>query len=259
MVSYSIKSTYRRQKTVSFSKFDDPDYLAMMCHEIGTPLNAIVGFSYILSNVDCSPQKKIECAEMLRDSSNMLMGLMKNMLDSSQMKAWPIEIKNADFNVEKLVKEVLHIITPMAEKKGLGMHVHMANNVPKQCVGDSLRIRQIILNLLSNAVRFSVNGRIDIHVNKKIGSNENNKLTITVADTGIGIEEDEIKNLFSKCEQKSHGSKQKHGGSGLGLYISQNLAHSMHGNITVKSWHGVGSQFTLTLPLKEYTSECSAT
>src|SRR5690349_7994348 len=101
------------------SRFEDAEYLNIMCHEIGTPLTSIIGLSYVLASVDCSQQRKTECAEMLRDSSNMLMELLKNMLDSSKMDAGMIEIEDIDFDLVKVVQEAVHIIALKAAEKGL--------------------------------------------------------------------------------------------------------------------------------------------
>jgi len=235
------------------SKFEDTDYLAIMCHEIGTPLTAIIGLSHILSDMECSPEKKKLCAEMLRDSSNMLMELMRKMLDSSRMDAGMIEIEDIDFDLVKLVQEAVHIIAIKAAEKGLELRVHITNRVPPQWVGDPLRIRQILLNLLSNAVKFTETGHVALYVNAKLDRHGNDQLCITVADTGIGMETDSLKKIFGKYTQADSSISRKHGGTGLGLSISQDLAHLMHGDIAVKSWPGMGSHFVVTLPLAKAT------
>jgi len=241
------------------SRFEDADYLAIMCHEIGTPLTSIIGLSHILSDRECSPEKKSKCAEMLRDSSNMLMELMRNMLDSSKLDAGMIEIEDIDFDLVKVVQEAVHIIATKAAEKGLDLYVHITNRVPPQWVGDPLRIRQILLNLLSNAVKFTERGKISLYVNAKFDRHGNNQLCITVADTGMGISKESLKKIFSKYTQANAGISRKHGGTGLGLSISQDLAHRMHGDIAVKSWPGMGSHFIVTLPLHKATALLAAT
>jgi signal transduction histidine kinase len=242
----------------SNSKFGDADYLAMMCHEIGTPLASIIGLSHILTNVECSPQKKKECAEMLRESSNMLMELMKNMLDASKMDAGMIEIEQISFDLAQVVQEAVHIIAAKAAEKGLELHVHIADGLPQQLIGDSLRIRQILLNLLSNAVKFTATGNVTLYVNGVIGDEGNDQLCITVVDTGIGISEESLKRIFDKYAQGHASIGRKYGGTGLGLSISQDLAHLMHGDIAVKSWPGMGSHFILTLPMQKITALLAA-
>jgi signal transduction histidine kinase len=236
------------------SKFDDADYLAIMCHEIGTPLTAIIGLSHILANTECSPQKKKECADMLRDSSHMLMDLMKNMLDSSKIDAGMLEIEDIDFDPVKLVQEAVHIIAVKAQAKDLELCVHMGDELPSHWTGDPLRIRQILLNLLSNAVKFTERGNVSLYVNAQCDGYGNDQLCITVADTGIGMSEAAVKKIFNKYTQANASISREYGGTGLGLSISQELAHLMHGNITVKSWPGLGSHFVVTLPLQKATA-----
>lgn len=236
------------------SRFRDADYLAIMCHEVGTPLTAIIGLSHILADVECSPQKKEECAEMLRDSANMLLGVMRNMLDSSKLEAGRVEIEDIQFDLTSLMREAVHIVALRAEEKGLELHVHIAEGLPSRCMGDPLRIRQILLNLLSNAVKFTERGCVALYVNAKVDANGNDQLWITVTDTGIGINEDSLEKIFGKYTQADSSISRRYGGTGLGLSISQDLAHLMHGGITATSWPGMGSHFILTLPLKRATT-----
>jgi len=236
---------------VANSRFGDADYLAVMCHEIATPLASIIGLSHILTNVDCSPQKKAECAEMLRDSSNMLMALMKNMLDGAKMEAGMLEIEEINFDLAQVIQEAVHMIATKAAEKKLALHVHIADGLPTQLLGDPLRIRQILLNLLSNAVKFTATGNVTLYVNGIIDGDGNDQLCITVVDTGIGISEGALEKIFSKYKQASASISREHGGTGLGLSISQDLARLMHGDIAVKSWPGMGSHFIVTLPLQK--------
>lgn len=231
------------------SKFNNTDYLAIMCHEIGTPLSAIISLSHILATAEYCPQKRAECAEMLRDSSNMLLALMKNMLDASKIEAGMIEIEEIGFDIAHVVQEAVHIIANKVAEKGLALHVHIAEGFPRQLVGDPLRIRQILLNLLSNAVKFTATGNITLYVNRIRGREGNEQLCITVADTGIGMSESTLGKIFDKYVQGDSSTSRNYGGTGLGLSISQDLAHLMQGGITVKSWPNMGSHFILTLPL----------
>lgn len=227
----------------------DADYLAMICHEIATPLSSIIGLSHLLATTECSPKRKSECSKMLLDSSNMLMGLMKNMLDSSKIDAGMIEIEKVDFNLMETIREVTSIMVPKAADKSLELRVHVGNDVPAQCVGDPLRLRQILLNLLSNAVKFTQKGNVTLHVNVGPDRNGGDRLRIKVADTGIGMSEDALEKIFGKYTQANASVSRKYGGTGLGLSISRELAHLMHGEIAVKSWPGMGSHFIVTLPL----------
>ena len=232
-----------------YSKFEDADYLAMMCHEISTPLNAIIGLSHILANVDCSPQKKKECAAMLNDSSNMLMGLMKNMLDSAKMDAGKVELEDIPFDLATAVMEAVHIITPKAEEKGLNLYV-TTGQIPEYMIGDPLRIRQIVVNLLSNAVKFTDAGCISLDI-QAIPDPTGWQLRIAVTDTGIGMSHEQLARVFNKYEQADASTTRKYGGTGLGLTICRDLAQMMGGDILVESTPGMGSCFTALLHLSE--------
>lgn len=235
---------------IQHSKFNDADYLACMCHEIGTPLTAIVGLSHILANIDCSPQKKQECAVMLNESSTMLMGLMKNILDSSKLDAGMIEIENIEFDLAKVLREMAHIITPKVEGKGLKLHLNFGK-MPATMTGDPLRIQQIVLNLLSNAIKFTDVGDIILEVQAFSDDNGGYQLRISVTDSGIGIEPKQLAHIFDKYAQANSTTSRKYGGTGLGLTISRELAQMMGGDILVESTLGIGSCFTALLHLSE--------
>jgi len=232
-----------------YSKFGDADYLAMMCHEIGTPLTAIIGLSHILANVDCSPQKKKECAIMLNDSTSMLMGLMKNMMDSAKMEAGKVELEEIHFDLAGAVMEAVHIITPKAEEKGLNLYV-TTGQIPEFIIGDPLRIRQIVVNLVSNAVKFTDAGCVSLDV-QAVPDAEGWQLRITVTDTGIGMSPEQSTRIFNKYEQADTSTTRKYGGTGLGLTICRDLAQMMGGDILVESTPGMGSSFTALLHLSE--------
>ncbi len=195
--------------------------------------------------------KKIECAEMLRDSSHMLMSLLRNMMDSAKINAGMIEIEEINFDLIKVVQESVRIISSKALEKGLDLQVRITDSLHPQWIGDPLRIRQILLNLLSNAIKFTETGQVSLCVKTKRDHHGNDQLCITVSDTGIGMDKDVLERIFSKYTQGDAGISRRHGGAGLGLSISQELAHLMHGDIAVKSRSGMGSHFIVTLPLQK--------
>ena len=233
------------------AKSMDADYFAMMCHEIGTPLSSIVGLSHILSDVACSEQKKMECAQMLRDSSSMLMSLFRNMLDSAKINAGMFEMENIPFDLARVVEGTVHIMAIKALEKDLDLQMHISETVAPHWIGDPLRIRQILLNLLSNAIKFTEKGQVSLYVNTKRDKQGREQLCIIVADTGIGMKEEVLEKIWGKYAQANTSIPRQHGGTGLGLSISQELARLMHGNIAVKSWPGIGSHFIVTLPLQK--------
>jgi hypothetical protein len=235
--------------SATLSRFEDADYLAMICHEISTPLTAILGISQILANIECSVQKKKECTEVLRDSSNMLMGLLNNMLDSSKLDNGIVELERIPFDLTKVLEEARNIIAVKAMDKGLKVDMHISKPLPSLFMGDPLRIRQILLNLLGNAIKFTHCGIISLTMTEGAVLNGYSQVCITVADPGIGIEKEQLGNIFGKCTQANPDIGRKYGGSGLGLFISRQLAHLMNGDIIVRSTPGKGSHFIVTLPL----------
>jgi signal transduction histidine kinase len=231
---------------ITYSKLADADYLAMMCHDIATPLSAIIGLTHILANEQCSPQKKNECVAMLNDSSAMIMGLMKNMLDLAKIESGRFELEEIHFDLAASVMAAAHIITPKAEEKGLNLYVTIGQ-FPQYMVGDSLRIRQIILNLLSNAVKFTHSGCISLDV-QAVPDATGWQLRIAVTDTGMGMTPPQMARIFNKYEQADQSITRNYGGTGLGLTICRDLAQMMGGDILVESTPGMGSCFT-ALPI----------
>jgi signal transduction histidine kinase len=232
-------------------KFVNTDYFASVCHEIRTPLNAIVGLASILASPNMPVTKQKECARMLQDSSNMLSELLNDLLDSFKIDNSAMSLEHITFDLAKVLEEARNILTVKAKQKGLDIHLQIDKDTPTLYVGDPLRIRQILLNLLSNAVKFTHNGVISIHMAEQATWGGFCEVCITVADCGIGIEKEKLGNIFDKYIQADTSVSREYGGTGLGLFISQELAHLMKGNITVKSWPQMGSHFTLTLPLEK--------
>jgi len=162
-----------------------------------------------------------------------------------------VKMEHIDFDPAKVALEAVRIIAGKALEKGLELYVHIEDGFPAQYIGDPLRIRQILLNLLGNAIKFTERGHIALYLDAKIDMNGNDQLCITVEDTGIGITPEQQKKIFDKYEQANSSISQDYGGSGLGLSISQDLAYLMNGDIAVKSWPHKGSHFIVTLPLQK--------
>lgn len=229
------------------SKFANEDYLATICHEIRSPLNAIIGLSNILAHPDCSPEKRVQCTRVLRDSSDMLMELLNDMLDTTKLENGKLKIEHIPFDLRKVAEEAMNIMALKAEEKNLDFNSHICADLPASFIGDPLRIRQILLNLLSNAVKFTDAGFVSLNVEVKADSHRHCEIFITVSDSGIGIEKEKLGRIFDKYMQIA--TSRKYGGTGLGLPISRELAHLMHGDISVKSEPGAGTRFIVTLPL----------
>jgi len=236
---------------VPHPKFEDAEHLAILCHEIRTPLGAIVGLADLLASLECSPEKQRECADMLHDSSKMLMELLNDLLDSFKLGSGEMELEHIPFDLTKVLEEAKNIITVKAQEKGLNVYINIGRDIPVLFMGDPLRIRQILLNLLSNAIKFTNKGIISIHMNEEITSNGYSHIRITVADSGIGIGKENLSKIFNKYKQASTSVSREYGGTGLGLFISQELAYLMKGRISVESWPLIGSHFTVSLPLQK--------
>jgi two-component system sensor histidine kinase/response regulator len=187
---------------------------------------------------------------MLNESSTLLMGLMKNMLDSSKLEAGMIEMENIVFDLTKIVSEAAHIITPKAKDKGLNFSIH-TGQTPEYLIGDPLRIQQIVLNLLSNAIKFTDKGSIHLNVQTSPDTGDGYQVRIAVTDTGIGIAPQRLAQVFDKYTQADLSTGRTYGGIGLGLTISRKFAQMMGGDILVESTVGKGSCFTALLRLSQ--------
>ncbi len=225
--------------------FNNADYLASMCHKIGTPLTAIIGLSHMLAQSQYSVKQRKKCAEMLNDNATILELLMHNLLDVSKMDTGMMALEQRVFSVQDVMQQAVHSVSIKAARKKLKLHSQVAPGTHSNYWGDPLRVQQILFNLLDNAVKFTEFGYVSIYVDTEMDKEGNEQLSITVADTGCGIGSD----VFGTYVQVDASGAGKHGDKGLGLSMSRDLAHMMNGNICVKSWPGFGSHFILTLPL----------
>jgi signal transduction histidine kinase/ActR/RegA family two-component response regulator len=225
------------------------EFLANMSHEIRTPINAVVGIANILNADMLPPEKRGQYLNTLQISAESLLSLINELLDISKIETNKIEIEAVPFNLHELIEEVMLLISVRANEKGLNLNLDYDPTLPLQFVGDSLRIRQILVNLMSNAVKFTEKGVIAIHVNGTQDATGKIDLRLRVRDSGIGIPANKLGEIFDKFIQADTSTSRKYGGTGLGLSISRGLAERMGGSISVASQLGKGSEFTLHLPL----------
>lgn len=224
-------------------------FLSNMSHELRTPLNAIVGFTDLTLKTDLST-KQLNYLSKIKVLSQTLLGLISDILDLSKIEAGKLELEMAIFDLGEVMKNAENQVATKIQEKGLTLNCSIDEDVPMNLRGDSLRLGQIINNLVSNAVKFTAKGSVDIHV--KMLENDGNDVVLefSVRDTGIGMSESQINKLFQPFIQADSSTSRKYGGTGLGLSISQQLINLMHGQIWVTSVPDEGSTFYFTIKIE---------
>ncbi|WP_428605333.1 ATP-binding protein [Sedimenticola sp.] len=222
------------------------DFLANMSHEIRTPMNGVIGMVDLLSDTPLSNQQRTYL-ETIDSSAGALLTILGDVLDFSKIEAGKLDLQWQPFNLEIIAEQVVMLFHQQAEAKNLSLDLEYATDMPRAFRGDPVRIRQILTNLVGNAVKFTERGFIRLRVAQPDPSGP---VTCTIQDTGIGIPADRLKGVFEKFTQADASVTRRFGGTGLGLAISRHLADLMGGSLEVESCEGRGSQFKLTLPLE---------
>ena len=221
-------------------------FLANMSHEIRTPLNGVVGIAGALARTSLDEQQR-EMVDLINNSGMVLDRLLNDILDLSKVESGQLELEIKPFNLRETVESVANLLRFKAEEKGLVFTVDVSKDVNETYIGDGLRIRQIISNLTMNALKFTDEGEVNIHVAKMTEKG----IEIVISDTGIGIEPEVQKQLFKRFAQADSSITRRYGGSGLGLSISKSLAELMGGKIELNSQPHRGSKIIVNLPLEE--------
>jgi signal transduction histidine kinase/DNA-binding response OmpR family regulator len=230
------------------------EFMANMSHELRTPMNGIIGFTDLVLTTDLQRAQR-DYLQNVRKSAYGLLDIINDILDFSKLEAGKLLIDNTAFNLDELVEDTVNLLTVKAFEKNLEMIFCFDPELPTQFTGDPVRIRQVLVNLLGNAIKFTEEGEISVNVKKSgilyhRGDKKFLNIDISVTDTGIGIPMDKLKKIFESFTQVDSSTTRKYGGTGLGLTISRSLAELMNGDMTVHSESGKGSTFTLRLPLQ---------
>ncbi len=229
-------------------------FLANMSHEIRTPMNAIVGLSELIIE-ESRGRKMYDYACDIKSAALNLLGIINDILDLSKVEAGKMEMVNDDYYVQILVQDTVNMIKLAAAQKGLKVNVDLAQDMPYQLNGDEGRIRQVLINILNNAIKFTRQGSVSMRVSGAYMDDESYKMCFEIQDTGIGIKEEDMEHIYESFQQLDMNINRKVEGTGLGLAITKNLVQLMDGDIQVESEYGKGTTFRITIVQKVVTKE----
>ncbi|MDO8322535.1 MAG: PAS domain S-box protein [Phenylobacterium sp.] len=229
------------------------DFLASMSHEIRTPMNAIMGIADLLAKTPLTPEQD-KYVQIFRRSGDNLLNLINDILDLSKVEASQLDLEQTGFSLSDHLEKVIEMVAPRAQEKGLTLVCEIAPNVANDLMGDPTRLRQVLLNLLGNAIKFTQGGEVSLKVEPDLDPAVPTALRFTVTDSGIGIADSKLARVFERFTQADSSTTRRFGGSGLGLTISKRLVELMGGRIWVSSRVDVGSVFAFALPLEVWAS-----
>lgn len=235
-------------------------FLANMSHEIRTPLGAVMGFADMISQQDVSDEEREQYAAAIRRNGQLLLRIIDDILDFSKIEAHKLDLEKVPFRLEDVVKDVTSIMRRKAEEKGISFEVKALSDLQRTYLCDPVRLKQILINVIGNAVKFTASGGVKVQIEARTlnltpESQGRDQLTITVKDSGIGMTEEQIRNLFQPFSQADASTKRQFGGTGLGLVIARELARALEGDLQVKSSQvDQGTTFVMTAILDRENS-----
>lgn len=247
MAEEALIEAKKKAETANLAK---TQFLANMSHEIRTPMNGILGFLQLLENSPLTEEQK-NYLKHIKTSSKLLLCIIDDTLDASKLETKKLTLIETSFNFKETLEEIVLAFSAMALQKNIHLELQLKPDVPQNVIGDAPRLKQIIYNLLNNAIKFTENGEVILHAALAKKTDTNYEILIKISDTGIGIKDDDLNNLFEPFSQVENSSIRKYGGTGLGLTIAKSLIELMQGEITVESELDKGSTFIFTVNLKK--------